>query len=139
VRPDQADDRSLGDVEVDAVDREQAPEALRDAPCLEQEPAVRGGHLGAGHSRVSSVTPVFGGSTGSVGSSSSGSSSSAAWSSARRRWLGKRPSGRNSIIKTRAMPNSRYWYFTKSMFSRIGTLRPSNSALSCFSTTAWTL
>ena len=33
----------------------------------------------------------------------------------RPRWLGNRPSGRSSIMPTRARPYSRYWYCTKSM------------------------
>ena len=42
-------------------------------------------------------------------------SSGSACSSRLRRWLGNRPSGRNSIIATSATPYSRNWYWMKSM------------------------
>ena len=113
VRPDQADDRALRDREVDAVDRDQAAEALGHAAgrggCRSSLQGVArrrsspGSVLGAGDSPAPSAPPRR------------QLDSSATCSSRRRRWLGNRPSGRNSIISTRAMPYSRNWYSMKSM------------------------
>ena len=101
--------RLLRDREVDAVDGDEAAEALGDllgaagrrssvvprgAPAgILAEELLGAGRLAqraddAGLVLVTEPSPI----------------SSAMCSSRRRRWLGNRPSGRNSIISTRAMP-----------------------------------
>ena len=127
VRPDQRDDRGARDVEVDAVDGEQASEALGDTSCPDQELVVRDragqpdGHRAGGHrssrsdgssaSRSSSAWPGGATETLSVSTSTPISASASCrpckLSSAARWRLGRKPSGRNRIITTSRTPKIR--------------------------------
>ena len=96
VRPDEADDRLLGDRELDVVDRDEAAESLRDTRGFEEAHSVPPASLAAPGAApmAPAISPP----------PSPSSNSSATWSSCRRRWFGNRPSGRNNIISTRATP-----------------------------------
>ena len=95
------------DREVDVVDRDQAAEALGDAARRRRIVASSAARTSSPASSSTSPRPGVSPSeptTSSSASPSSSSSSSAMCSSRRRRWLGNRPSGRNSIISTSATP-----------------------------------
>ena len=117
VGADEADDRALGDVEVDRAHRDEAAEALRDPAGVERAGSVgarpsarstrRGRAVGAGawsHAARSMPDPRLGhpsdrssGSIRAVGSAAvSSSSAGVSWSSRRLRRLGNRPSGRTA-------------------------------------------
>src|SRR5205085_1103799 len=126
VRPDEADDRALRDREVDAADRDEAAEPLGDVLGVEDVRHRRSPSSVPRSSSAPGRSPIAPSISGdSTTSSTSSPSSSATWSSRRLRWLGNRPSGRNSIIPTSAIPYSRYWYCRKSIELRTGILSAS--------------
>src|SRR5581483_6290607 len=89
VRADHRDDRAARDREVDLVDGDEAAEDLGDFLGLEK-------HVGHTGVRTSPYASASAGNSACTGSCIS-------W---RRRWLGKMPSGRSSIITTSASPNT---------------------------------
>ena len=119
VRPDEADDRALRDVEVDVVDGDQAAEPLRDVrrASRRSSPLGRRRRRAASPRRRRSLTSALIPASPSIGSPSRRTPHppSRVQLALAGVWLGKRPSGRSSIIATRAMPYSRNWYSTKLM------------------------
>ena len=94
IRPDQADDRPARDLEVDLLDRDEAAERLRHLSGVEDQVRRLRGRRRCRHQSPNAA----------VGGGTSAMSSLASWSSRWRRRFGKRPSGRSSIIPTRARP-----------------------------------